>query len=47
LVVLVFGNIADVALRFRALAFVPCLALAGIGFSRLKRTGFQAAREET
>jgi glucan phosphoethanolaminetransferase (alkaline phosphatase superfamily) len=40
LVVLVFLNIADVPLRFRAIAFVPCLVLAGIAFSRLMRDSY-------
>lgn len=40
LVALVFLNIADVPLRFRAIAFVPCLVLTGIAFRRLMRDGY-------
>jgi len=37
LIVLVFLNISNVPLLFRTIAFVPCLVLAGIAFTRLMR----------
>jgi hypothetical protein len=42
---LVFLNIADVSLLIRAIAFVPCLALAGIAFIGIVRPAMRTAEQ--
>ena len=39
LALLLFLNIADVSLRFRTIAFVPCMLLTGIAFKRIANSG--------
>ena len=45
LVTLVFLNIANVTLRFRAMAFMPCLVLAGIAFTRIAKPVISAVEQ--
>jgi len=42
---LLFLNIANVPLRFRAISFVPCLVLAGIAFTRIAKPVISAVEQ--